>query len=95
MVLPLDLAFGNSPPNTTAPDFAAHCQWFITDARTKMAQAQVYQKWYYDAQYHPIEFVVGQEVLLATKNLPLAATTSKLLTPQFIGLFCVLAHVGN
>ena len=66
----------------------------IKHARRCMAEAQHRQKAYADLHRRDLEFEVGDQVLLATKNLRLQGAGRALL-PRFIGPHKVIKRVGK
>ena len=68
-------------------------------AKECMRAAQSRDKLYADSKTRPIEFEVGQRVLLSTKNLHItkkqSSTLTKKLMPRYIGPFKVLRRVGK
>ena len=58
-----------------------------------MARAQAYQKKYFDKHHRDVEFTVGQEVLLSSSHIPLAA--GRKLGQRWLGPFVICRRVGR
>ena len=67
----------------------------LARARTCLSQAQARQKQAADQHRQDVTFVVGQHILLSTKNLALKSPGTKKLLPKFIGPFPITARVGE
>ena len=77
-------------------DFVARMAADLTAAKDRMKIAQQRMKAAWDKGKKPIEFSVGQEVLLATKDLSWKELgLSRKLRDRFIGPYCVLERIGN
>ena len=89
--LPVDVVTGTSA-HVGAHEVASQVKTLVEEAKKNLAKAQEYQKRYYDAHHRQLEFAVGDQVLLSTKNLRLPGTRK--LHPRWVGPFPVLQHIG-
>ncbi|KAJ9514733.1 hypothetical protein QJQ45_028390, partial [Haematococcus lacustris] len=87
----LDLPPGRVP---SAQAFTKVWQMSVASARTNMARAQERMVRYANAHRRPVRYVVGQQVLLSTRNLALKAGAALKLLPKYIGPLLVSALVG-
>ncbi|MGQ3285870.1 MAG: hypothetical protein ACT6VC_22220, partial [Bosea sp. (in: a-proteobacteria)] len=87
----LDLPAGRVP---SAQAFTKVWQVSVANARTSMARAQERMARYANARRRPVQYVVGQQVLLSTRNLALKAGAARKLLPRYIGPLLVSALVG-
>ncbi|KAJ9504785.1 hypothetical protein QJQ45_007281 [Haematococcus lacustris] len=87
----LDLPAGRVP---SAQAFTKVWQVSVANARTSMARAQERMARYANARRRPVRYVVGQQVLLSTRNLALKAGAARKLLPRYIGPLLVSALVG-
>ncbi|KAJ9516189.1 hypothetical protein QJQ45_024617 [Haematococcus lacustris] len=87
----LDLPAGRVP---SAQAFTKVWQVSVANARTSMARAQERMARYANARRRPVLYVVGQQVLLSTRNLALKAGAARKLLPRYIGPLLVSALVG-
>ena len=78
-----------------AASFASDMAARLARARTCLSQAQARQKQAADQHRQDVTFVVGQHILLSTKNLALKSPGTKKLLPKFIGPFPITARVGE
>lgn len=102
---PFKLTFGEDPvlpfsvlTHTKFPGvraFVKKMQEDVQVARDNMKRAQDRYKTYADQRRRPLEFAVGDQVLLATKNLRWKHPGTPKLMPKFIGPFPVTARVGQ
>ena len=70
---------------------------FLAEVRDRLLQAQAYAKQYYDAQHRPLEFSVGDWVLLRLLHRPAQSLLPGFhgkLSPRYAGPFQVTEHVG-
>ena len=79
----------------SAQDFTEKQQHALADAKALLRKAQERQKSYADSKRREIEFVVGDKVLLSTKNLRLNQPGVKKLMPRYVGPFEVIERVGK
>jgi transposase InsO family protein len=77
-----------------AAGFVQAIQRQIKSAKQLMQSAQQRQKSYADRKRRELEFAVGDEVLLSTKNLRLKTPGCRKLMPLWVGPFAVLEKVG-
>jgi hypothetical protein len=64
-------------------------------AQTAIEAAQQRQKLYADQRRRPVEFKLGQHVLLSTKNISLKMLGTPKLLPKYIGPFKIIAKVND
>ena len=67
----------------------------IEDAKRNLVRDEQRQKMYVNNRRQDVEFQVGDEVLLSTRNLCLKAPGARKLLPRFIRPFAVVARVGD
>jgi len=68
-------------------DLTNRMQSLVQRTKAELAAAQQRQKYYYDLRTRDVEFKVGQQVLLSTKNLSLKVSGVRKLMPCYIGPF--------
>ena len=61
------------PEAPAATEVASVVQERLALARQCVARAQAYQKKYFDKRHRDVQFTVGQQVLLSSAHIPLAA----------------------
>jgi hypothetical protein len=91
-VLPFSVLTHTKFPGVKA--FVKKMQEDVQVARDNMKRAQDRYKTYADQRRRPLEFAVGDQVLLSTKNLRWKHPGTPKLMPKFIGPFPVTARVG-
>ena len=91
-VSPVNLLSQVESKNEAADSFLRQMEEDVAQAISNLKRAQDKQKSYADKRRRELEFQVGDQVLLATKNLPLqvAAGGSRKLGPLYCGPFTVL-----
>lgn len=99
-VLPEHLATDSVPmtANPLANSFLLWRQKVVAAAKRRLLDAQQSQKRYYDSRHRPVEFAVGDPVLVSTENVVLPksyAQGSSKLFPKFVGPYPVLERVGK
>lgn len=62
--------------------------------RENLARAQRYMSQYANSKRRDMSFSVGDQVMLATTNLPLPASAARKLAPKWIGPLRVLERIG-
>ena len=89
---PVQLLSQGESKNATADAFLQQLEEDVTHAMDNLRRAQEKQKQYADKRRRDVEFQVGDEVLLATKTLPVvvAAGGSSKLGPLYCGPFEVI-----
>jgi hypothetical protein len=102
---PFYLNFGRNPrtPATLvansdlpgAEEFAASLHQSIAQAKSALHAAQQRQKAVADGKTRKVEFQVGEELVLDTRNLTLRTTGPNKLMPKYVGPFKVKARVGQ
>jgi len=102
---PFQLTFGQDPmvpfsvlTHTTFPGvnaFVKKMQDDIQAARRNLLQAQDRQRTYANQHRRHVEFEVGQDVLLSTKNLRWKHPGTPKLMPKYIGPFRVIQRIGR
>jgi hypothetical protein len=86
----------NGQRATQAAAFVEKLRFFTDRARTLLYAAQQRQKAIADRKRVDMNHVVGDQVLLSTKNMMLKhAEQSRKLMPRWVGPFKVLQKVGN
>jgi hypothetical protein len=80
--------------NMAAEDFAIRQRKAEDTAKVCMEAAQQRQKSYADQHRKEVQFSVGEQVLLNTKNIKLKNPGKRKLLPKFIGPFPILEKVG-
>ena len=93
MPAPTDLAISDDVQ--AVKDFVGAMQKAIEDAKRNLVRAKYTQKLYSDSRRCDIEFEVGQEVLLRSRNLRLKAPRAQRLLPRYIASFVVVVQVGD
>ena len=78
-----------------AEEFAASFNGAITKAKAALYAAQQRQKDNADGKRRHVEFSVGDEVALDTRNLTLKTTGPNKLLPKYVGPFKVIQKVGK
>jgi hypothetical protein len=78
-----------------AEEFAASLQETIKKAKSALQAAQQRQKSFADRKTRDVEFNVGDEVALDTRNLTLRTTGPNKLLPKYVGPFKVLQRIGK
>jgi hypothetical protein len=82
-----------------AGEFVHVMETELRDAKLRLQQAQQRMKAYYDTGRKDLVLVVGQKVLLNTKNLKLKKlgdkTFTRKLVPKWIGPFVITHDVGK
>jgi len=89
---------GSSVVPSHVPAVAVRHKQMLVDlknAKLNLEAAQKRQKYYYDTKKKPVEFDVGDQVLLTTKDVGLYCPGSPKLLPRWIGPFKVLARIGD
>lgn len=81
-----------SPEAPAATEVAATVREKLALARQCVERAQAYQKSYADRRRRPVEFSIGQQVLLSTTHLPVPA--GRKLGQRWMGPFAVVRRVG-
>ena len=71
-----------------ADQFAMQVKTIVEEAKKQLKKAQEYQKQYFDANCHQLEFAASQKFLLSTKNLKLPE--SRKVHSRWVGPFKVL-----
>ena len=91
-VSPVNLLSQVESKNEAADSFLRQLEEDVAQAIRNLKRAQVKQKGYADQRRRELEFQVGDQVLLSTKNLPVqvAAGGSRKLGPLYCGPFTVL-----
>jgi hypothetical protein len=102
---PFFLNYGRHPRGPAGPrvqsdvpqarDMRVRLQQALKDAKSCLSAAQSRQKAYADRHRQPLDFEVGDNVLLSTQHARLSAVGCKKLLPKWIGPFKVLARVGE
>jgi hypothetical protein len=77
-----------------AAEVAAEIQVVLTKAKKCLQAAQQRQKRIADSHRVDVQFAVGEQVLLSTKNLSLKMQGSNKLLPRFIGPFKITQQVN-
>jgi hypothetical protein len=86
-----------SPANAgsdTAEGFAADIAIVLNHAKSCLSEAQIRQKSFADKKRREIEFKVGDEVMLNSKNYNLKGGGKRKFSPKFTGPFTVLKKVN-
>ncbi|KAF0704627.1 hypothetical protein AaE_014846, partial [Aphanomyces astaci] len=89
------------PKNNFAKNFAGHRKEVIRMAHENLTKAQQLQKEYYDKRRSNVTFKEGDQVLLATRNLPLnhAQMLDKSerpnMIPRFIGPYEIVQAIND
>ena len=78
-----------------AHEFAGKVNVAITRAKDCLKAAQARMKRQADNHRRDLEFSVGDEVLLSSKNIRIRAQGTRKLLPRFIGPFTVLRRIGK
>jgi RNase H-like domain found in reverse transcriptase/Integrase zinc binding domain/Chromo (CHRromatin Organisation MOdifier) domain/Integrase core domain len=78
-----------------AEEFATSLHKAIAAAKSALQAAQQRQKAFADTKTRSLEFTVGQQVLLDSRNLTLRTTGPNKLLPKYVGPFKVTARVGS
>jgi hypothetical protein len=78
-----------------AEEFAASLHKSITEAKSALHAAQQRQKAVVDGKARKLEFQVGEEVVLDSRNITLRTTGPNKLMPKYIGPFKVKARIGQ
>lgn len=102
---PFYLNFGRHPrtpatlvansDNPGAEEFAVGLHTAIKNAKAALYAAQQRQKALVDGKARRIEFEVGEQVTLDTRNLTLKTTGPNKLMPKYVGPFKVLKRIGQ
>lgn len=79
----------------SAHQFAQKMQQCVREAQRAIRVAQDRQKKFADLRRQPLEFSVGDLVLLRTKNLKFPGRASDKFRPKWVGPFKILARVGK
>ena len=66
----------------------------IGEAKKALIAAQDRQKAFADTKRRPVEFKVGQEVWLSSRNIPLKTAGTRKLVPRWLGPFKVTEQLG-
>ena len=101
---PFRLLYGENPVEpfallsgttfTRAHHFARKLQEDIARAKRNLIEAQDRQRTYANQHRRHVEYAVGDEVLLSTKNIRWRHPGTKKLLPRFIGPFKIVARIG-
>ena len=101
---PFRLMYGENPVEpfallsgttfTRAQHFARKLSEDIARAKRNLVEAQDRQRTYANQNRRHVEYVVGDEVLLSTKNIRWRHPGTKKLLPRFIGPFKIVARIG-
>lgn len=83
-----------SERNPMAVEVATTLDEVVRKAKSLLQAAQQRQKGYADAKRRHVEFAVGDQVLLSTKNIKLKTPGTQKLLPKYIGPYEVLAKAG-
>jgi Chromo (CHRromatin Organisation MOdifier) domain len=83
------------PPHPDAAATASAAQQRIAAAKKCLQAAQDRQKHYADLHRAPLQLVVGQYVLLSSKNIKIASSGTPKLLPRYLGPFKVVRLVGT
>ena len=78
-----------------ANDFVGAMHKAIEEAKRNLVRAQQRQKSGADNRRRDVEFQVGDEKLLSTRNLRLKALGARKLLHRFIRSFAIVARVGD
>jgi hypothetical protein len=102
---PFYLNYGRHPrgPSTAVVDtnlpacneFVSGLQKALSLARDSLHSAQTRMKKNADTHRRELDFKVGDQVLLSSKNIRLRTAGTKKLLPKFLGPFTVLQKIGN
>jgi len=102
---PFYLNFGRHPrtpatlvansDNPGAEEFAVGLHEAIKKAKAALYAAQQRQKALVDGKARRVEFAVGEQVTLDTRNLTLKTTGPNKLMPKYVGPFKVLKRIGQ
>jgi len=79
----------------SAANLMESIQQIITSAKQSLLKAQDRQKKYADNHRRDFRLIIGDKVLLSTKNLPMRKGFSKKLLPRFIGPFTVTRVINE
>lgn len=90
--LPVDLGLTSKAPS--AEQFVSTMRERIAKAKQLLLDAQTRTKADADAHRRPVEFQVGQDVLLSTRNLRQTEGTKKL-APRYVGPYKIESLVGK
>jgi transposase InsO family protein len=78
-----------------ANEFVTGLNKAISQAKDSLISAQASMKRNADSHRRDLEFAVGEQVLLSSKNLRLKTMGTKKLLPRFIGPFVILKRIGK
>jgi hypothetical protein len=78
-----------------ANEFVTGLNKAISQAKDSLISAQASMKRNPDSHRRDLEFAVGEQVLLSSKNLRLKTMGTKKLLPRFIGPFVILKRIGK
>jgi hypothetical protein len=76
-------------------DFVTSLHKAISTARDSLTAAQARMKKHADTHRRELEFEVGDQVLLNSKNIRIKTVGTKKLLPRFLGPFTVLKRIGS
>ena len=81
--------------NPQAYNFIENIEQTIQKAKTCLKDAQHRQKKHYDAKHRDLQFQVGDNVWLNSKNIPISDIGTRKLYPLWLGPFPVIDKVGQ
>lgn len=91
---PLSIELGIKVP--VANDFVKHMRDALRAAKLAMSAAQNRQKLAYDGHHRHLDFTIGDEVLLQSKNLKFKGQgLTRKLMPKWVGPFAVTRRAGE
>lgn len=80
-------------PNEAAQQLTTSWTKLVEDAKQKLEQAQEQQAHYYNKKHRPLDFEVGDKVLLSTKHLHLVG--ARKMQQRYIGPLSITKKVGT
>ena len=90
--VPTDITLKSRAPS--AQQYAQTMQERLAKAKANLQTAQARQKSDADKHRRPVEYRVGQEVLLNTVNIKFRGAGTKKLTPRWVGPYRIIELVG-
>lgn len=88
------LALGHKPKVKAAHEWADRMMQGLAEAKKCLQAAQQRQKTYADTRRRPVQFAVGDEVLLSTVNIKFKGALSRKLLPRWVGPYRIVRALG-